>query len=232
MLKFATVDVKDIKSEQLRSNFAEEDIEKLAEAILANNGLLRPLILKEINLENSLVLDGHLEYYAAVRAREKDPRKAEMVNAFVIKAKDEEAIKKQIEILRGKTNTQSQVQSTNSDGNWISSFETRLQQSLQEQFQKNLDFESRLKQLEQKLSTKKKDLLSFINNAKKQELIEELSLHQIQSNKIEALYQARQQKESKKFVSFQEIANLKIGLADKTIVKLLDSWSRIYGSID
>ncbi len=233
MLKFATVDVKDIKSEQPRTNFSEEDIEKLADLILANDGLLRPLVLKEIGIENCLVLDGHLEYYASVRAKEKDPRKAEMVNAFVIKPKDEKAILRQIEILRGKTIPSSSPQlQTDSNSNWISSFETRLQQNVQEQSQKNRDFESRLALLEQQTNKGKKDLLSFINSANKQELIDKLSIHQIPTAKSEALFQTRNQKESKKFTSFQEIVNLKIGLADKTILKLLDSWSRIYGKLD
>jgi hypothetical protein len=39
-----------------------------------------------------MVISGHTGYYAALKAREKDPRKGEMVNAFVIFPKDEDAV--------------------------------------------------------------------------------------------------------------------------------------------
>jgi hypothetical protein len=50
--------------------------------------------------EKYVVLDGHLEYYAAVRAQEKDARKGEMVNAFVISPKSEKLIVEQAQALK------------------------------------------------------------------------------------------------------------------------------------
>jgi hypothetical protein len=84
MIKCYFVDVKNISSDLPRSSFVESELEQLANLILATDGLLRPLILKENGVEKYTVVEGSREYYAALRAKEKDSRKAEMVNAFVI----------------------------------------------------------------------------------------------------------------------------------------------------
>ena len=84
MIKCFFVDIANISSETPRSNFEESDLEQLADLILQADGLLRPLIIKESGLEKYTVVEGHREYYAAVKAKEKDRQKAEMVNAFVI----------------------------------------------------------------------------------------------------------------------------------------------------
>jgi len=234
MTKFIKVDVKDIKSEQLRSNLSEENIEKLADLILESGGLFQALILKQIGVENYLVLDGHLEYFAAVRAREKDPRKGEIVNAFVITAKDEETVKEQIQLLRGGKLPPNVTSSTGGnsptiDSNWISSFETRLSQIREELSQKNLNLESRLSQLEKEIiKSPKKELLDFLNTSEKQELIDELSRHGIKAKIIEAIYIARNQQESKKFASYKDVIASKTGLAEKGLLGLIDSWARIY----
>lgn len=50
------------------SEFAVDDLENLAQSILKSDGLLMPLILKQIGPESYEVLAGDREYYAAVRA--------------------------------------------------------------------------------------------------------------------------------------------------------------------
>lgn len=136
MAEFAQVDVKEIKSDVPRSDFSEELIEQLADEILECKGILRPLVLKQENLESFVVLDGHLEYYAAVRAREKNPRQAEMVNAFVVSQKEEETVRKQIQTLNEldssgvetekillPNDTSGDRASTKKPSDWITSFE-------------------------------------------------------------------------------------------------------------
>jgi hypothetical protein len=100
MAEFFLVEIKSIVSAQPASNFNQSEIDKLARLILETNGLLRPLILKETGFEQYEVVSGHLEYYAAVRAKEKDARKAEMVNALVISSKEEKAAIEQTQFLR------------------------------------------------------------------------------------------------------------------------------------
>ena len=100
MINFSLVDVKSIRSDVPRSNFDETDLESLADMILESGGIIRPLVVKAIEAETFTVVDGHLEYYAAVRAKEKNPRQAEMVNAFVISPKIENLVAKQATALK------------------------------------------------------------------------------------------------------------------------------------
>jgi hypothetical protein len=101
MIKCFFIDIKDISSDVPISSFNKLEIEQLADAILANDGLIRPLILTATGLEKYTVVTGDLEYYAAVRAKEKDSRKAEMVNAFVIPPHSQPAAIDQLNLLSG-----------------------------------------------------------------------------------------------------------------------------------
>jgi hypothetical protein len=100
MIKCYFVDIKDISSDVPRSNFAESDLAKLATLILATDGLIRPLIVKESGAEKYQVVEGHLEYYAALKAKEQNSSKAEMVNAFVINDKIQASAIEQLKLLK------------------------------------------------------------------------------------------------------------------------------------
>jgi hypothetical protein len=101
MIKCFFIDVKNISSDLPISSFDKSKIELLADAILANDGLIRPLILTAAGVEHYTVVTGDLEYYAAVRAKEKDSRKAEMVNAFVIPPHSQQSAIEQLTLLSG-----------------------------------------------------------------------------------------------------------------------------------
>lgn len=135
MSEFYLVDVKNITSDVPRSEFSENDLENLADNILESGGIIRPLILKSTGLETYTVVDGHFEYYGAVRAKEKNPRKGEMVNAFVISPKLEDLIVKQATILRESENPEKVVnpkpQITNLEPR-LSNLELRLEKQLNE----------------------------------------------------------------------------------------------------
>jgi hypothetical protein len=100
MIKCYFVDIKDISSYFPRSSFAESDLEQLANLILATDGLIRPLILKEIGAEKYTVIEGHREYYAALAAKEQNSSKAEMVNAFVIRENIQSSAIEQLKLLK------------------------------------------------------------------------------------------------------------------------------------
>ena len=100
MMDFRLIDVKSITSNVPRSQFDETELARLAEMILACEGVLKPPILKVTGLDSYEVIDGDREYYAAVIAREIDPRKGEMIDALVISPNREEVIRKQLEMLR------------------------------------------------------------------------------------------------------------------------------------
>ncbi|MBO0351793.1 hypothetical protein J0895_22460 [Phormidium pseudopriestleyi FRX01] len=114
MISFSLVDVKSINSTVSRSTLSETVLNSLSDLILECEGLLKPVVLKRTGPESYTVVDGHLEYYAAVRAKEKNPRKGEMVNAFVISPKHEEIILKQTELLKSfaESNTNQGVQNS------------------------------------------------------------------------------------------------------------------------
>lgn len=92
------IDVKDIVCDR-PNTFNQSRLEVLANAILTI-GLVRPLIVKQTGLMKYELIAGDFEYYASVRAKELDPRKGEMVNAFVIKDHEAEAVKQQLELLK------------------------------------------------------------------------------------------------------------------------------------
>jgi hypothetical protein len=100
MIKCYFVDIKDISSDLPRSNFIESDLERLANLILATDGLIRPLILKEIGGEKYTVIEGHREYYAALTAKQKNNSKAEMVNAFVINNSIQSSAIEQLKLIK------------------------------------------------------------------------------------------------------------------------------------
>ncbi|TVP56098.1 MAG: chromosome partitioning protein ParB [Nodularia sp. (in: Bacteria)] len=100
MTNFLMVDVAGVTSSVPRSNFSEADLNILADKILESGGLLKPLVLKKTGFEKYEVIDGHFEYYAAVKAREKNSDEGEMVNSLIISSEKEEAVLKQAIILK------------------------------------------------------------------------------------------------------------------------------------
>jgi hypothetical protein len=95
-MRFFSVDVSQIIGAADRDGFADEDVELLAGHILAAGGLVRPLVLASTGTydadsrERLTLIQGHFEYWAAVRAKEIDRAGYEMVNAFVVR--EEKAI--------------------------------------------------------------------------------------------------------------------------------------------
>lgn len=233
MTEFAKVDLKEIKSNVSRSSFSEQDIEILADSILKNDSLLRPLILKQTGIESFLVLDGHLEFYAAVRAREKNPRQAEMVNSFVISAEEESTVNEQINFLRksDKSIVESLPKSENLEGisTWITSFENRLSEMREMIFQNNQNNESRFNQLEKNLGEKSKEnLLDIINTSKKEVLIQQLSRYGLPKKKVEAIYNSREEKKDKKFEGYSDVVKSTKGLGADSFIAFIDTWENLH----
>jgi len=101
MTDFLMVDVASVISNVPRTDFQEADLDKLADMILKSEGILKPLVLKKIGFEKYEVIDGHFEYYASVRAREKNPNEGEMVNALIVSPNKEEVVLQQANFLKG-----------------------------------------------------------------------------------------------------------------------------------
>lgn len=234
MISFSLVDVKNITSNIPRSSFTEADLERLAEMILKCGGIIKPLILKATGAESYTVVDGHFEYYAAVRAREKDPRKGEMVNAFVISPKSEDIVAKQAEALRGVESPDSPVkhptETTNLESR-LTNIELRLEKQINElrseQVQERQRVEDKLKQVESQMPKQIAPLEAF-NTLSPSELVHRLRSAGLTGKKADTVIQnIKSQRQKKKFESLIDVVKRVDGLSDKGMVTIIDSWSQI-----
>ena len=99
-LSTSFVAVRKIISSIDSSIFSDGELNHAAKLILEAEGIINPIILRRISLDSYEVIDGHFEYYAAVRAREKNLSKGEMIGAFVVEPENEKVLKDQVEALR------------------------------------------------------------------------------------------------------------------------------------
>ncbi len=244
-MRFYLVDVKDITSDVPRSNFTEAELENLANMILESGGIIRPLILKATGAENYTVVDGHFEYYAAVRAREKDPRKGEMVNAFVISPKSEDVVAKQAEVLRGiesfEKQPERQVKYSSDTTNLeprLANIELRLEKQINELkseiTQERQKVEVKLKEIES-LITQRVEPLNALNTLSKDELAIKLQRSKVRgSEKIaKAIDDARRKKKNKEFADYRDVfesvkslSAAKGLLGEKTMLTIIDELSK------
>ncbi|MFB8793007.1 MAG: chromosome partitioning protein ParB [Microcoleus sp.] len=94
------VAVKKITSKVPRDNFADRDLEKVAQLILELGGLINPIVLRRNGMDAYEIVDGDFEYYAAAKAREINPKKGETIGAFILEPENEELLLEQVQALR------------------------------------------------------------------------------------------------------------------------------------
>ncbi|MEG4422923.1 MULTISPECIES: ParB N-terminal domain-containing protein [unclassified Microcoleus] len=104
------VAVKKITSAVPRSNFAEPDLEKLAQLILELGGLINPIIVRRNGMDAYEIVDGDFEYYAAAKAREIHPQKGETIGAFILEPENEGLLLEQVQALRKSAKTENLVE--------------------------------------------------------------------------------------------------------------------------
>lgn len=105
------VAVKKITSTVPRANFADRDLEKVAQLILELGGLINPIILRRNGMDAYEIVDGDFEYYAAAKAREINPMKGETIGAFILEPENEELLLEQVQALRRCAITEDLVES-------------------------------------------------------------------------------------------------------------------------
>jgi hypothetical protein len=229
-MRFYTVDVKSITSNLPRSNFDESELDRLAELILESEGLIRPLVLKQTGIDKYTVIDGDLEYYAAVRAKEKNPRKGEMVNAFEIVAKSEAAIAKQLELLKGLLNAPTSIAPVGSDSR-LTNIELRLEQRMNEiradLIQQAKEFNDKLKTVESKIP-QQVEPLKLLNTLSENDLFVKLSQSRISKPKELAsnIIIARNKQPQQQFLNYRSIVKAIKGFGDTTMLTIVDEWSK------
>lgn len=94
------VPVKQVKDPGTRDKFSDDDIEQMADAMLAAYGTVKPAILKETAIEEYEVVDGDLQYYAQKRAKEKNPRRGEFLPTILMTDDNKGAVTQQIKLSR------------------------------------------------------------------------------------------------------------------------------------
>jgi len=235
MINFSLIDVKGITCNVPRSHFTETDLENLADIILESGGIIRPLVVKATGAETYTVVDGDFEYYAAVRAREKNPRQCEMVNAFIISPKIENIVAKQAAVLRGVESPDKPIKASSE----TSSLEPRLA-NIELRFEKQInEFKSALSQERQRVDDKFKefaslipqrsDPLNLLNTLEKDDLSVKLQRSRIPgADKIaNAIVDGRRSKKPKQeFEDYRDVIKSVKGLGEKTILTIIDEWSR------
>ncbi|MEI1374775.1 chromosome partitioning protein ParB [Nostoc sp. UHCC 0926] len=247
-MKFYTVDVKNITCNVPPSNFSNDALNSLADMIIESGGIIRPLILKITGLETYAVVDGYFEYYAAVRAREKNPRQCEMVNAFVISPKNEEEIFKQVAAFRElgsdnkpevetpiKTNHSKPI-SNNNDFNLFEKQVNEIRAELAQERQERQKLYDTLKLIESQIPKQITPLDAF-NSLSLLELTFRLRTAGFTDKKAVQLAESvEKERKNKKFESLKDVlARVKIangkkqikGISGEKMVDIVDSWARL-----
>ncbi|WP_334940843.1 chromosome partitioning protein ParB [Nostoc sp.] len=231
------VDVESVTSNIPRSNFEEADLEILADLILESGGILKPLVLKKTGFEQYEVVDGHFEYYSAVRAREKNSSEGDMVSALIISSEKEDIALKQIASLKGIYSSAKPVtpelETTKLEPR-LANLELRLEKQFNEfksEFlQERQRTDSKLKQLENLIpqNSEQSNPLRLFNSLDKDELSIKLQRARIpNAEKIaKAIEEARHKKPKQEFEDYRDVVKSVKGLAEKRILTIIDEWSR------
>ncbi len=242
MGEYYLVDVKSISSKTPRSHFSEDELETLAQSILNAGGLLaEPLLLKQTGAESYEVLAGDRAYYAAVRAREINPRQAETVNAFVVPEKLTQAAIQHFSDFRipppppptngidqRLTNLESRLDRS------LTNLESRLDRNLQEirdtQQRELQRLEHQIQALQAQIPPKVEPVkpLEIFNSAASVELLQTLKSAGIKGKTATKLITAIETARAEKlFTSFSDIVKRVNGLGDKRMLAILDACNRL-----
>jgi hypothetical protein len=241
MTEYYLVDVKSIQSSTPRSNFKVDQLETLAHSILETGGLLSPLLLKQTGPESYEVLVGDLEYYAAVRAQELDPRKGEMVNAFVVPEEVQKAAVAQATLLSPTPQptatpdqpTPATTPAPAGDADLrITNLESRLNEAIRDLKQSQ---DRDIKRLEQTVNDLKAQIpqrvepLDAFNTLSLPELAQKLKAAKLGDKTTDKMLKSIEKERKKgEFKSFTDIVKRIDGLGDKRMLAIIDTWSGLY----
>lgn len=114
-LQTKLVAVNRVSSSLARSSFPSDQIDKVANLIISAEGVINPIIMRRTSFDSYEVIEGHFEYYAAVRARELSILKGEMIQAIILEPENEETLLEQVNILRRNSSASSPSSTENSN---------------------------------------------------------------------------------------------------------------------
>lgn len=223
-LSSSLIAVKRTTSPISRSEFATNNLEQAAKLILDAEGVINPIIVRRTNLESYEVIEGHFEYYAAARAREIDPLKGEMLDAFIVNSENEEVIQKQIELFR-KPQTDIPLGTKVTDSQMVN-LESRFTNFESRSEKRDSDFQTKIEDINKQLKDLQKRLpkpiepLEALNTLSLPDLTSRLNRIGVKTAIIEKIVIERNKKGN--FSSCIDVVNRVKGLGDKTIIKIID----------
>ncbi|MBO3461642.1 ParB/Srx family N-terminal domain-containing protein [Aetokthonos hydrillicola Thurmond2011] len=238
-LSTSLVSVKKITCAAPLSMFQDEEVEQAAKLILESEGVINPIVVRRKDLQSYEVVDGAFEYYAALRAREIDPRKGETIGVFIIEPENEERLIKQVELFRKQKSDTSGKTVWNSDDiemflkNLESRFDKITHQLLEEATSK-VRLENELENLKKKKPKNTKPLEIF-NKLPKDQLASKLQNTGFSSKKasdIAEMVEIERLKEQ--FKSLNDVVErVKIpsgrklvkGISPEKMLHIVDQWS-------
>ncbi|NJN60612.1 MAG: hypothetical protein HC795_02895 [Coleofasciculaceae cyanobacterium RL_1_1] len=236
MPRFYTVDVVLITSNIPRSHFPEADLDTVADQILVADGLLKPLILEETGLEQYTVIDGHFEFYAAVRAYEKDRQVGEMVNAIVIAPREKDRALVQLDTLARSLSYGAPVQSGNSpsqalppESSQLDNLDRRLEAIAAQLRDQRTDLNAYVADLQranrEALANQHTSLLAEINALNGKPLEKKLRCYDFKSAVIQSLVAAR--RDTGGFTDYKDLEKRVTGLGAAGLLSAINQWERI-----
>jgi len=221
MWDFLLIDLQDVVATKERSYFPETDLHNLANLIVAMKGLMRPVILKKIGFERFQIIEGNLEYYACLIAKEKE-RSLETINAFVVDKEAENIALQQMKLLSPSPGLITTPEKTDNPLELrMSNLEKRLEtqlQAIREEYQKEI------KRLEEKIiisppshpSHPSKSILELLNTCD----ANQLNKARIPPASVNDFLKKRSEKP---FDSLEDILNRPVsGVKEKRLIKLVD----------
>ena len=216
MWDFLLIDLQDVVATKERSYFPETDLHNLANLIVAMKGLMRPVILKKIGFERFQIIEGNLEYYACLIAKEKE-LSLETINAFVVDKEAENIASQQMQLLSAAPaiiTTPEEIY--NSLELRMSNLEKLLEtelQAIREEYQKEI------KRLEEKIPPPPPSSKSIL------ELLNTCDANQLKKGGIlpASVNDFLKKRSEKPFDSLEDILNRPVsGVKEKRLIKLID----------
>ena len=218
MWDFLLIDLQDVVATKERSYFPETDLHNLANLIVAMKGLMRPVILKKIGFERFQIIEGNLEYYACLIAKEKE-RSLETINAFVVDKEAENIALQQMKLLSPSPGLITTPEKTDNPLELrMSNLEKRLEtqlQAIREEYQKEI------KRLEEKIiisppSPPSKSILELLNSCD----ANQLKKAGIPATSVNDFLKKRSEKP---FDSLEDILKRPVvGVKEARLIKLID----------